>query len=42
MSYNNPTSGKKTQEQLGWVPTGRKLLEDIKARAYVRNQRPDV
>lgn len=37
MVIDNPTSGKKTQDQLGWVPAGRKLLEDIKARVYVRN-----
>lgn len=31
---DNPTSSKKTQDQLGWTPTGRGLLADIKAGVY--------
>ncbi|GAD98249.1 hypothetical protein PVAR5_6940 [Paecilomyces variotii No. 5] len=34
IGIDNPSSSKKTQEQLGWTPTGRTLLEDIKAGAY--------
>jgi nucleoside-diphosphate-sugar epimerase len=31
---DNPTSSKKTQDLLGWTPTGRDLLADIKAGVY--------
>ncbi|KAJ9371412.1 hypothetical protein DTO282E5_3815 [Paecilomyces variotii] len=34
VSIDNPSSSKKTQEQLGWTPSGRTLLEDIKAGVY--------
>lgn len=34
VSVDNPSSSKKTQEQLGWTPSGRTLLEDIKAGVY--------
>ncbi|KAJ6120674.1 hypothetical protein N7523_004954 [Penicillium sp. IBT 18751x] len=33
---DNPTSSQKTQEQLGWKPTGRGLLADIQAGVYTQ------
>ncbi|KAJ5677007.1 uncharacterized protein N7477_002640 [Penicillium maclennaniae] len=33
---DNPTSSQKTQEQLGWIPTGRGLLADIQAGVYTQ------
>ncbi|KAJ5359101.1 uncharacterized protein N7496_011514 [Penicillium cataractarum] len=35
---DNPSSSKKTQEQLGWAPTGPTLLTDINAGVYTRGQ----
>ena len=29
ISMDNPTSGEKTQRELGWTPTGPGLLEDL-------------
>jgi hypothetical protein len=31
---DNPASSKKTQEQLGWSPSERTILEDIEAGVY--------
>lgn len=36
VSADNPSSSKKTQEQLGWTPTGPTLLTDIKAGVYTQ------
>ncbi|KAJ6013549.1 hypothetical protein N7540_008140 [Penicillium herquei] len=35
VSSDNPASSKKTQEELGWKPSGPTILEDIKAGVYV-------
>lgn len=35
-AVDNPSSSKKTQEELGWTPTGRKLLADIEAGVYTQ------
>lgn len=35
---DNPSSSKKTQEQLGWSPTGPTLLTDINAGVYTREK----
>lgn len=34
---DNRASSKKTQEQLGWTPTGRQLLADIEAGVYTKD-----
>ncbi|KAJ5450201.1 uncharacterized protein N7458_006650 [Penicillium daleae] len=36
ISADNPSSSEKTQEQLGWTPTGPTLLTDIKAGVYTK------
>jgi nucleoside-diphosphate-sugar epimerase len=36
VSADNPSSSKKTQEQLGWTPTAPTLLADIKAGVYTQ------
>lgn len=36
VSADNPSSSKKTQEQLGWTPTGPTLLTDINAGVYTQ------
>ncbi|KAJ5682418.1 hypothetical protein N7462_005583 [Penicillium macrosclerotiorum] len=36
VSLDNPSSSKKTQEELGWIPSGPGLLADIRSGVYTR------
>ncbi|RDL40229.1 Uncharacterized protein BP5553_00208 [Venustampulla echinocandica] len=37
LAIDNPTSSKITQEQLGWSPSGRGLIEDMEKGTYFKN-----